>query len=534
MDLDRARSLARSGLANLEQHQRRLNALNVYPVPDGDTGTNLTQTARGIVAALDASTAETPGEVAEELRKAALMEAKGNSGVIFSQIVRGLAEVIGQHDHVDAPVLADALRAAATRAYQGVERPVEGTMLTVIREMAEEAERNQVQKLQVADALEAVVRRADDAVERTPEALAVLREAGVVDAGGAGLAEIFRGVHAGLVGGPLPAAPAELDELSDEAIHQEQSRYRFCTVFVVEGEGLDRELLHDDLVRLGDSLLIVGDDRLVKVHLHTDAPENALAIGRAVGVVHAGRVEIGDMHEQSSEREDWLSRLRRASSAPPATTGLVAVAAGDGNRAVFEDEGASIVIDGGQTMNPSVGQILEAITAVNSDAVIVLPNNKNILLAAENAAAESTKEARVIATSSVPQGVAAVFAFDDQRGIDENVEAIRAAISGVVTGEVTVAAREARVDGLEVVEGDWLGLVDDRAVATGPDLWQVLDAVVERAVSDGRELLTVFTGEGAPPADEISEHLRRVHPGIEEPTVLPGGQPHYPLLLSAE
>jgi len=533
MDLDRARSLARAGLANLEQHQRRINALNVYPVPDGDTGTNLTQTVRGIVAALDASAADTPLAVAEELRRAALMEAKGNSGVILSQIVRGLAEVVGGHEEVDAATLAEALRAGATRAYQGVERPVEGTMLTVIREMAEEAEGPAVRALPVADALEAVVRRADAAVARTPEQLAVLREAGVVDAGGAGLAELFRGLHAGLVGAPLPAAPAELDELSEEAIHQEQSRYRYCTVFLVEGEQLDRGALHDDLTALGDSLLIVGDDRLMKVHVHTDEPEVALAAGRAVGVVDPQRVEIGDMHEQTTEREGWLTRLRRAAAAEPVATGLVAVAAGDGNRAIFESEGASLVIDGGQTMNPSVGQILEAITAVNAEQVIVLPNNRNIQLAAENAAAESTKDVRVVPTSSVPQGMAAAFAFDAGAGADANEEAMRDTIAAVVTGEVTVAARDAVVDGLQVAGGHWLGLVDDRAVASGPELWDVVDAVVDGALAGGRSMLTVLTGEGAPADGEIREHVLRRHP-LADVSVHPGGQPHYPLLLAAE
>jgi hypothetical protein len=533
MNLDRARTIARAALANLERHQLRLNALNIYPVPDGDTGTNLTSTARGIVAALDDSTASTPAAVAEELRKAALLEAKGNSGVIFSQIVRGLADVVGGHEPVDAQVLAAALRAAATCAYQAVEHPVEGTMLTVIREMAEEAELPQVRTLDVADALAAVVRRADEAVARTPELLAVLRQAGVVDAGGAGLAEIFRGVHAELVGAVLPDAPVELEQLYDDAIYHEDSVYRYCTVFVVEGDGLDRDVLHSRLSPLGDSLLVVGDDRLIKVHMHTDTPEDALALGRAVGTVDAERVEIGDMREQASARESWLSRLQRAKAAPPMVTALVAVAAGAGNRALLEGEDASIVIDGGRMMNPSVGEILEAIGAVSSAAVLVLPNNKNVVLAADSAVAESTKDARVIPTVSVPQGVEAAVAFKPGASIEANEEAMRAAIAGVVTGKITVAAQDALVDGLTVVGGDWLGLVDDRAVASGPELWEVVDAVVERAVQDGRELVTVFTSEGAPPREEIVAHLRSAHPSVEA-NVHSGDQPFYPLLLSAQ
>ncbi|MDH4178675.1 MAG: DAK2 domain-containing protein, partial [Thermoleophilia bacterium] len=229
MDLAKARELARSALANLERHKRRINALNVYPVPDGDTGTNLVATVEGMVRALEASRAETPQQVADEVRRAALMEAKGNSGVILSQIMRGISEVVGGHEHVDGSVLADALRQGTTRAYQGVKRPVEGTMLTVIREMAEEAELPRVRELPVDQALAAVLERGDDAVRRTPEMLEKLRESGVVDAGGLGLVELFRGIHAALAGVPLPGAPVELDELDEEAIHHEESRYRYCT-----------------------------------------------------------------------------------------------------------------------------------------------------------------------------------------------------------------------------------------------------------------------------------------------------------------
>ena len=534
MDLARARELANAALQNLERHKRRINALNVYPVPDGDTGTNLTATVRGIVDALDTCAAETPREVAAALSKSALMEAKGNSGVIFSQIVRGLAEVIGEHEHVDARVLAAALRAATTRAYQGVERPVEGTMLSVIREMAEAAERAEIRSLPVDKALTKVIAAGDDAVIRTPEQLAVLRESGVVDAGGAGLVEIFRGFHHGLTGEPLPELPVELDELTEEAIHHEASRYRYCTVFLVQGESLDPEGLRQQLEPLGDSLLVVGDPTLVKVHVHTDDPEEALAVGRAVGLVDGERVEIGDMHTQASERERWLEQLRAATLAPVTVTGLVPVVAGAGNRRIFEQDGqASLVIEGGQTMNPSVGQIHEAITAVNADSVIVLPNNSNVRLAAEKAADESTKDVRVIPTDSIPEGIAAAFQFTPSLDVDTNEQAMSDAIAGLSTGEVARASRDATVDGIAVREGAWLGLVDGSAVAASDDLLETLDAVTDRLVTDGRSIVTVLLGEGAPEPDVVDERIRERHPELEI-GVQDGGQPHYPLLLSAE
>ena len=313
MDLIRARTLAGAALANLERHKRRINALNVYPVPDGDTGTNLAATVKGIAGALDSCTAETPREVATALSRAALMEAKGNSGVILSQIVRGLADVIGEHEHVDARVLAAALRAATTRAYQGVERPVEGTMLTVVREMAEAAELPRQKRYAIDEALARVIAAGDAAVERTPDQLAVLRESGVVDAGGAGLVEIFRGFHHGLTGEPLPEVPVELDELSEEAIHHEASRYRYCTVFLVEGEGLDTVGLRQRLQPLGDSLLVVGDDRLVKVHVHTDDPDERWRSGAPSGSSTRGasRSATCTIRQPSASAGSISSALRR-------------------------------------------------------------------------------------------------------------------------------------------------------------------------------------------------------------------------------
>ena len=393
----------------------RINALNVYPVPDGDTGTNLEQTVSGIVDALERSSATTAAGLAADAQRAATKAAKGNSGVILSTIVRGMAPVVGAARCVDTGVLAEALRAGATSAYETVQPPVEGTILTVIREMAEEAELPEVGDLPLTDALRRVVARGDDAVERTPEMLDRLREAGVVDAGGAGLVELARGVLHGLTGEPLPEVPDVVGELTEESIHQEESLYRFCTSFVVEGEGLDLAALHAALEPFGDSLLVTGDTSIAKVHVHTDKPERILDVGRAVGVVDLDDVEISDMHDQAVARERWLAQLRDAAQAPHAEVALVAVAQGAGNREILRSDGAAIVIDGGQTVNPSVGEILEAITAVNAEAVLVLPNNPNVRRAAENAAAESTKDVRVIATSSMPEGTVAAFEFDPAR-----------------------------------------------------------------------------------------------------------------------
>ncbi len=531
IDLATVRRLTAAALENVERHRRRINALNVYPVPDGDTGTNLSMTMEGIVAELERSTASTTAQLAADVQRAATMEAKGNSGVILSTIVRGMARVLGEGERVDGEVMARAFRAGSTSAYQAVKVPVEGTMLTVVREMAEEAELPEVRARPVVEGLARIVARGDDAVSRTPEMLDKLREAGVVDAGGAGLVELVRGVLHALDGTPLPDVPEVTTEITEESIHHEESEYRYCTVFVVEGDAIDLDALHASLEPLGDSLLVTGDTSIAKVHVHTDEPEGALALGRSVGVVDAARVEIGDMHSQASERERWLAQLHAAARAAPAEVSLVAVAQGGGNRDILRSEGASIVIEGGQTMNPSVGQILEGITAVNSEHVIVLPNNPNVRLAAENAAAESTKDVRVIGTSSVPEGIVAAFEFDPGRDVGVNEEAMRSAVEALAVGEIVRASRDATVDGVTAAEGDFLAMLDGHAFASDADIWDVVDPLLDRFASDGRSLVQVLLGENAPDASEIEQ---RIEARGLEPDVKWGGQPHYPLLLSAE
>jgi fatty acid kinase len=529
-DITRARELAEAALGNLEAHRRRIDDLNVYPVPDGDTGTNLTLTVRAIVEKLAGSNASGAEAVAKELSRAALMGARGNSGVIFSQIVRGFAEVLGQHEEVGGAELAAAFRSASDAAYRAVRRPVEGTMLTVIREMAEEAEQPDVRVLPKVELLRRVVARGEVALAGTPELLPVLKEAGVVDAGGAGLLEIVRGLAAGVAGEPLPEAPVEVEELGFDAIHQELSRYRYCTVFVVEGDDLDGETLERELERLGDSLLVVGDSSALKIHVHTDDPGAALSLGTAVGVVEG--VEIANMHEQTRERE---ARLTEAGfdELPTLETGVVAVVPGEGNRRLFESLRATRVIEGGQSMNPSTAEIHAAIEATPATAVIVLPNNTNVVLTAEQAAALSSKPVRVLSTTTVQAGLAAIVAYDPQRPVDENERLMLRAQEGVATGEVTRASRDVSLDGIDVRKGAWLGLADGRAVASGDDFDEVVDAVVATLLEGGRELLTILTGDDAPDAEALRVRLSDANPGIEV-EVHDGGQPHYPLLLSAE
>jgi DAK2 domain fusion protein YloV len=531
VNVEGVRELARAALANLETHRQRIDDLNVYPVPDGDTGTNLTLSVRSIVETLDASSATTQDALAKELTRAALMGARGNSGVIFSQIVRGFAEVLGESDEIDGAVLSRAFRSASDAAYAAVRNPVEGTMLSVIRELAEETERPDVRALPNAELLERVVSRGDDALARTPEQLDVLREAGVVDAGGAGLLELVRGLAAGVAGKELPAAATAVagTEPGVEALHQELSRYRYCTTFVVEGDELDAEALERELERLGDSLLVVGDAAALKVHVHTDEPGAALALATSRGTIEG--VEIANMHRQTVERE---RRLEAAlTSVPTLETGLIAVVPGEGNRRLFERYGATRVIEGGQTMNPSTAEIVEAIEATPAAEVVVLPNNSNVQLAAEQAARLVDKPVRVVPSHSVPAGLAAMVRYLASSSPEENERAMLDALASVVTGEVTTASRDVELAGVAVRKGTWRGLADGAAVASGPDFDVVASAVVDRLLGDGREILTLLTGEDAPPLDALLARIDELHPDVEVDTHA-GGQPHYPLLLSAE
>jgi len=523
-DLEQARALARGALASLERSRQRIDDLNVYPVPDGDTGTNLALTARAVVEALETTRAEDRAALVREVSRAALMGARGNSGVILSQIVRGAAEALGNAEEVDAATIAQALRAASDAAYRAVRRPVEGTMLTVVRALAEEAEARVSAAPPVPELLTALVSHGEEAVARTQEQLDVLREAGVVDAGGAGLLEIVRGIAAAVSGEELPEAPPSAG-FAVEAIHQELSRYRYCTVFVLEGDELDATALEAELEPLGDSLLVVGDRSALKVHVHTDDPGAALSAGAARGVLEG--IEIANMHRQTEQREERL--LHGVENA----TDVVAVVAGSGNRAIFESLGAARVVEGGQSMNPSTAELVAAVEALAAPEAILLPNNSNVILAAEQAARAAEKPVEVVPTDSIPAGIAAMVVFDGARPAAENAAAMREAIEAVATGEVTIASRDAVLNGLAVRKGNYFGLAGGDPVAEGRSFEEVARAVVERLLAEPREVLTLLRGADAPELGPLVAELAAQHPELEV-DVQDGGQPHYPLLVSAE
>jgi uncharacterized protein len=525
-DLEQVRVLLHAASASISRSRQRVDDLNVYPVPDGDTGTNLSLTVHAVLDAVETSRPADRGALVKAVSRAALMGARGNSGVILSQIVRGAAEELGEAGDVDAARVARALRSASDAAYRAVHRPVEGTMLTVIRSLAEEAEARAAGDPAVSDLLPALVRHGEEAVARTQDQLDVLREAGVVDAGGAGLLEILRGITAGMRREELPAAPPA-EAIAVEAIHQERSRYRYCTVFVLEGEELDAEALEAELEPLGDSLLVVGDPSALKVHVHTDDPGAALSAGAAQGVLEG--IEIANMHRQTEQREERLLE-----AVPEETTcAAVAVVAGDGNRRLFESLGATSIVEGGQSMNPSVGDLAWAIENAHDHDVVLLPNNPNVLMAAEEAAGWTQVQADVIPTRSIQEGLAAMVAFDPMRSREENAAEMTGAIESVATGEVTIASRDAVLNGIAVRKGNYFGLAAGDPVAEGESFDEVARAVVERLLAEPREVLTLLRGADAPELGALVADLAERHPELEV-DVQDGGQPHYPLLISAE
>jgi DAK2 domain fusion protein YloV len=531
-DLARVRSLVGAALASLEASRARIDDLNVYPVPDGDTGTNLTLTVRAVADAVEAAEAADRSALAHAVARAALMGARGNSGVILSQIVRGAVDVLAESTNgIDPQLAARALRGASDAAYRAVRRPVEGTMLSVIRELADEAERRADQPAPLGELLVELVRHGEEAVARTPEQLDVLREAGVVDAGGAGLVELLRGIAGSVAGETVPAGHGVEAPSGPDAIHLEPSRFRYCTVFVVEGDALDRDELEAQLEELGDSLVVVGDETALKVHVHTDDPGVALSLGTAVGTIEG--VEIANMHEQQERRERRLSLV----PTPSVRSGVVAVVAGDGNRRLFESLAQSVgairVVEGGQTANPSTAELVAALRELGTDEAIVLPNNPNVRLAAEHAAGEADRPVAVVPTLSIPAGLAALVAYDGSRRAAENAAEMTEAAASVSAGEVTRASRDVRLNGLAIRRGEWLGLADGDPVAGGEDFADVALGVVVQLLAEPRVLLTLLTGAEPPPLDGLLERLRSAHPDLEV-EVHEGGQPHYPLLLGAE
>jgi uncharacterized protein len=537
----RFRRVISSAYASLEARRQEVNDLNVFPVADGDTGDNMAMTLRAVMEELDRLDSFEVGEevgrtqLVQALARAALMGARGNSGVILSQIVRGAAEELASRpgELVDPVLVAAAFASAADAAYESVREPAEGTMLTVFREMAHslarqlahlEADKQRLgrdvgeerQDAILAEVLERAIEDGERAVARTPEQLEVLRESGVVDAGGYGLVLILAGVVAGLRGDGAEVPEIPHREAPRASLpHHEDSRYRYCTNFIVSGSGLGSRGFLPRLEGLGDSVLVVGDDATLKIHVHTDEPEAAVALFDGVGAVT--NLDVADMREQMAERSARLAAGR---------TGVVAVAAGEGLERLFAELGANVV-PGGETLNPSTYELLAGIHGVAAAEVVVLPSSSNVIMAAERACELSEKPARVVAANSQQASLLALVELDPGASADENVQRLEGALGGVATGGVAPAARDDAKGRLK--KGDAVGFADGEIVAWG-GAGSTLTGTIQ-LLAEGAEIVTVIAGDGAPIA--LSEIDTHVPEGVEIETH-EGGQPSWWWLLAAQ
>ncbi|MBN1180611.1 MAG: DAK2 domain-containing protein [Anaerolineae bacterium] len=530
------KELVGAGLSWLRHHQEVVNALNVFPVPDGDTGTNMVLTMQSAWDEVAGSDEVHVGLVAHRVAHGALMGARGNSGVILSQIWRGLAHGMEGKSVVRGPDLAHALREGVDTAYRGVIRPVEGTILTVIREAAEEAELAAGQSEALLYVLERAVSRAEDAVARTPHMLAVLAEAGVVDAGGQGLFIILQGMLRCLKGEGVwnEVYTSRAVELAGAVHVHGEDEYGYDVQFIIIGKDMDVLAIREHIDGLGDCALVVGDESTIKVHVHVPDPGVPISYGASLGSLRD--VVVEDMQAQSQE----FSVARQGPPIVPKPLDVneiasVVVAPGDGLARVFESLGAAVVIPGGQTMNPSTQEILHAIESVPNERVIVLPNNKNIIMAANQARDICKKQVVVVPTRTTPQGIAALLAFSQQVDLETNAQVMVRAMQDVRTGEVTVATRDVVLNGVQVHSGQVIGLLDDDLVTAGDSAAEVTRTLLERMDPAALEIVTLYYGSdvSSDAAEEFVEQLQDDYPDLEF-EVLEGGQPHYFYIISAE
>jgi DAK2 domain fusion protein YloV len=523
-----------AGLAWLGRHQAAINALNVYPVPDGDTGTNMLLTMQSAYQEIQNSPEEEVSAIAQKVAHGALMGARGNSGVILSQIFRGFARSLEGMAAFNTIQFAAALREAAVMAYKGVIKPVEGTILTVAREASEAAVTAAASSADLTYVLERVVQEARESVRRTPTLLLVLAEAGVVDAGGQGLFVILEGMLRYAKGEQLAADTQFAEAMNLQPLHLESEEgYGYDIQFIIHGEDLKVEEIRGAIASMGDCALVVGDSRAVKVHVHSPEPGTPINYGASVGSL--SRVIVENMQEQYQDFILSKAQKPMAPSEPLSGIGTVVVAPGPGLLTVFESLGASVVVSGGQTMNPSTEELLTAVANTPSDDVIILPNNKNIVMAAEQAKALSEKNVEVVPTITVPQGISALLALNYQADLATNSRVMADAANTIQTAEITTAVRSVCVNGVDVQEGRVIGLVNGKLKVTGVSPAMVVMEALKEMHAEDYEIITVYYGESVTgdDAQQLADDILNHYPE-QEVEVIDGGQPHYHYILSAE
>ncbi|MBI2869006.1 MAG: DAK2 domain-containing protein [Chloroflexi bacterium] len=520
----------------LEKSAHEIDALNVFPVPDGDTGANMLLTMRSTVEAAGRAADRTIAAVAKAMAKGALMGARGNSGVILSQIFLGIAQQWEGKAEAGAALLAEALARGSRKAYQGLVNPVEGTILTVMKDAAgATGKRVEGGETDIIAVLEAAVNAARESVANTPNLLPVLKESGVVDAGGQGLYTILDGALRYLKGEADQMKTrkpqiivAEISAGAPPMLKPPEEPFGYSTEFILTGTGLNPDKIKDAINAWGRNIIVVGDEATVKVHIHASDPGPVLHFAVKLGTLH--QISIRNMDEQY---QDFLKMQRER--LPAADIAVVAVASGSGMTDVFKSLGTTIVVPGGKTMNPSTRDLLQAVEAAPSDRVIVLPNDKNIIATANQLPALTKKQVRILPAKTVPQGVSALLALDYQAGLEANEKQMAEAAARVTTVEATRATRSVKLGDVEVKENEGIAFIDGQLAASGAGPVEALGAALAKLDLEAAEIVTLYYGADAAPAEasEFSEKLRREHPGLQV-EVVNGGQPNYHYIASVE
>ncbi|WP_163150813.1 DAK2 domain-containing protein [Anoxybacillus sp. MB8] len=547
LDGKRFAQMVLQGATHLANNAKTVDALNVFPVPDGDTGTNMNLSMTSGAKEVKNHVSDHIGKVASALAKGLLMGARGNSGVILSQLFRGFAKAVEQKSEINSKEFAAALEAGVQTAYKAVMKPVEGTILTVAKDAAKRAVTVAKKETDIVTVMTEVLKEAKASLKRTPDLLPVLKEVGVVDSGGQGLVFVYEGFLAALKGETI----AESETLSmEQLVRTEHHRnvqshlsaddieFGYCTEFMVKFEQekvakhpFQEETFRQDLSRFGDSLLVIADDELVKVHIHAEQPGEVLTYAQRYGSLI--NIKIENMREQHANIvHENVPQPKKQERLP---YGIVTVAMGDGIAELFKSIGAHAVIEGGQTMNPSTEDIVKAIEEVNAETVFVLPNNKNIILAAQQAASVASCDVVVIPSKTVPQGMTALLSFNPSATKEENEEAMTEALHRVKTGQVTFAVRDTNIDGVEITKDDYMGIADGKIVVSHKELMHVVETLLSHIISEEDEIVTILSGEDA--TDEQTAHvvqwIEKQFPDVEVETHH-GGQPLYPFIFAIE
>ena len=537
-----------SGAKNLEAKKEWINELNVFPVPDGDTGTNMTLTIMSAASEVNALSEPDMKSLAKAISSGSLRGARGNSGVILSQLLRGFTKVIEKYEEIDAPIFAKAFERAVETAYKAVMKPKEGTILTVAKGVSEKAAEIAEDSESLESFFADVIAEAERVLARTPELLPVLKEAGVVDSGGQGLVEVLKGAYDGYLGKEIdlnfekPAA--KITGTKPVPAEESDIKFGYCTEFIImlekEFTEKDEEEFKDYLMSIGDSLVVVADEDIVKVHVHTNDPGEA--IQKALTYGQLSNMKIDNMrlehHEKVIKEAEKMAAQQAAQRAakPEKEVGFITVSAGDGMGEIFKELGADYLIQGGQTMNPSTEDMLKAIDEVNAKNIFIFPNNKNIILAA-NQARDLTEDKNivVIPAKTIPQGISAMIAYVPEKTVEENTAEMMEAIENVKTGQVTYAVRDTRIDDQDIHEGDIMGIGDKGILAVGQDIQDVAVEMTGKMTDEDSELISIYYGAEVTEADaeEVSSRLEELYPDYDI-EINYGGQPIYYYVISVE